>query len=582
MNNRFANAMKHQRTQEKINTDNGALAYKTSGKNLLDLNFKVPELRLMPELDLKLCWHQVYDEDPVLALRWLFYLRDVRGGLGERRAFHVMFKDLDPALRVKLISHRVIVDTPDSSESVPIIPHYGRWKDLFGYYAKSPKNVQAAIFAAAKFQLGLDLKRMSEGKSISFMGKYLPSISASNAERRHNARLFAKYLGVDQRDYQEMVSALLEYLHVPEQAMSRGDWGLIDFQRVPSAAMRLYNKAFRRHDQERFEKYLEDVKSGKAKIHSATLYPYQIFSEARAIVSKLRYGDELTESELKNLEVLEAQWKALPAFVDKDRSVLFVLDGSGSMFSPAIPNSRTYMWDVAASLTIKGSETLKGPFKDTFITFSHNPRIVDMSGCKTLEEKIRLLLKYDDVANTDVEKTMMMILKIALDNDLKQEDLPTDIVITSDMQFDAARGAGYCYGGYNPDYWARKDESEEALFESIIAKFKVHGYVMPRITFWNVSHMNKTIPLQKSPGGVTLVSGFSINNYKIIVNGQLDPFEALKTTLMDSRYDPVEDAYNEYLKESGKAPVQKKTNKRRPTNYKRAVSRVLNTIKEGE
>ena len=62
-------------------TENGALGYRTTGKNLLDLNFKVATLRKADANTIISDFEKAFGEDKMYALKWLFYLRDAREGL---------------------------------------------------------------------------------------------------------------------------------------------------------------------------------------------------------------------------------------------------------------------------------------------------------------------------------------------------------------------------------------------------------------------------------------------------------------------------------------------------------------------
>ena len=68
-------------------TENGAVGFRTTGKALLDLNFAVASLRSASEHDISQRFTKAFFEDKLMAMKWLFYARDVRGGLGERRLF---------------------------------------------------------------------------------------------------------------------------------------------------------------------------------------------------------------------------------------------------------------------------------------------------------------------------------------------------------------------------------------------------------------------------------------------------------------------------------------------------------------
>ena len=111
------NDLKNELSDEKQLTENGALGYKTSGKNLLDANFALSSMRRMSEDKIYNMFIKAYFDDKLLALKWLFYARDIRGGCGERRTFRVILKGL--ANNYQEIAKKLI----------KLVPEYGRWDD---------------------------------------------------------------------------------------------------------------------------------------------------------------------------------------------------------------------------------------------------------------------------------------------------------------------------------------------------------------------------------------------------------------------------------------------------------------------
>lgn len=75
-------------------TANGAIAYKTSGSKLVDINFAIGELRSADNSEVIKKFRDAFEENPEFALKWLFWLGDVRHGSGEKRAFRIIIVDL--------------------------------------------------------------------------------------------------------------------------------------------------------------------------------------------------------------------------------------------------------------------------------------------------------------------------------------------------------------------------------------------------------------------------------------------------------------------------------------------------------
>ena len=231
---------------------------------------------------------------------------------------------------------------------------------------------------------------------------------------------------------------------------------------------------------------------------------------------------------------LEEMWKALPNISVEDS--LVVRDGSGSM-TCRIGNGRTTCLDVSTALAVYCSEHNSSEWRNKFITFSSSPKFVDLSKCKTLRDKLKRCYAEDDISNTNIEATMRLILKTAIDNNCSQEDMPKNIIIISDMQFDAKASGRW---GFNWD---------KTLFEEISDEYNRHGYKLPRICFWNVASRSfNTIPMQNNELGLVLCSGFSVVNMKMFMSGEINPYKVLLEQINNKRYDVIEERYNSVVK----------------------------------
>lgn len=484
-------------------TENGAVGYRTSGKALLDLNFAVSSLRSMGDAEIEKKFAAALGENFNLAIVWLFFARDVRGGLGERRLFRVCMRYL-------------CQEFPDTAKKLlSLISEYGRWDDLVLLMEEASVRNQVILMVAE--QLTKDMSALSGDKPVSLLGKWMPSENTSSRKTRALAKSIREALHCTPRQYRVLLSALRKKIDVTERKMSANQWEEIGYAAVPSRANLLYNDAFLRHDEERRRQFLEKVNKGEEKINASVLFPHDIVSKY-----KVRSVDD----------TLEALWKALPNTVTGDTGgTIVVADGSGSMTSK-VGGTMVSALDVANALAIYFAERLSGPFRDRYITFSETPQMVDLRGASTLRGKLDIARRHNEVANTNVEAVFDLILDTALNNHLRQEELPSSVLIISDMEFDDATRYGYSIGRS----W---DSPKASLFKQIATRYAAHGYQMPRLIFWNVNSRTGTIPVKENEAGVALVSGFSPNVAKMVMSGKLDPFEALLETLNGQRYDPV-------------------------------------------
>lgn len=499
-------------------TENGAFGYKTTGNVLVDMNFKLPSYRNDPELLKKDINNALRSGVPIrMLLLWLFYVRDARGGVGERKAFqeglaYLPYSDTHAKIIRKLI---------------PLIPEYGYYKDLFELL-DTPVGNDVLDFIEEQIKKDYRTVLYNENPNnkklpVSLLAKWMPSENASSKKSTETARRLAYLMGYKPKDYRKTLSKIRNYLDVVECDMSANRWGEIDYGRVPSKANVRYAEAFEKHDPERRAKYLEDVKNGANKINSSVNFPHEIYA---------KYADEIRK-EWKNYEftstVYEELWKALPSIELGD--TLVVCDGSGSMDLVHVPGSKTIKpIHVSRALAIYCARHMTGPFKDYFITFSAYPELIHLNGF-SLADDIRQISEYDDCSNTNVESVFDLILNTAVRTAEKHPDmdrnkiLPKNVLVISDMEFD---NITYFEG----DHLGR-------LFMEIQKRYRDAGFKMPRLIFWNVASRTNTIPIVENENGVMLVSGFSVNLLKTVMSGKTDMWDALFEAMTAKRYEPV-------------------------------------------
>lgn len=501
--------LKNELSNAKQLTENGAVGYRTTGKELLDLNFMTSSLRNKSEAEILRIFLKAFYEDKLLAIKWLFFLRD-RAGMGERRSFRVILNSL---------GHQYPII---ANELISLVPEYGRWDDL---YSLMDGDLTEHVVDFIYQQLDEDCGNYLNKKPISLLAKWLPKESTKKYKKVY--KILVKKLGMTPKEYRRIVSDLRKYLDVIEVKMSANEWNKVNYNSVPSKANLLYKDAFLKHDEERRNEYLENLKNGNenTKINAKVLMPHEIVHN---YTSPLYDGWHLRIKSYD--ETLEQLWKSLPDYVDGEGFSMFVRDGSGSM-TDRIGNTNTTCLDVSTALAIYFSEHCKGEYKDNFITFSNRPKVIDLSNCSSLREKIEKCYTEDDWTNTDIYKVFKLVLDVAVKNQYVQEELPKNIVILSDMEFDDATTT----------------RDHKTLFETIQAEYLLHGYDLPRLVFWNVCSRTETIPLKTNKNGVCLVSGFNPTIMDIVLNGELDPYKCLVNKLNSSRYEAVEKAVKNLL-----------------------------------
>jgi hypothetical protein len=483
-------------------TENGAVARKTTGSDLLNFFSLAGGLRERAEDEIVRLFDAAFCENPHYAIKALFYFRDIRGGQGERRTFRVILKSLSHSKASKWLR-----------ENLNLIPEYGRWDDLFVLFDTC---LEKDALELIKNQLRIDYS----AKNPSLLAKWLPSENASSKESKYQAKKISKFLEITPRSYRKLLSTLRKRIDVLERIISSNQWDKVDYERVPSQANVLYRNAFRRHDGDRYNSFLESVKKGERTIKAGVLYPYDIVRKCIEVDSD------------KDKNSLDALWNALPDYLEgTQENAIVVADTSASMTS-----NNFLPLSISISLAIYAAERNKGVFHNKFITFSESPELQTVKG-RTIVDKVRNLSKAAWNMNTNVEAVFDIILNIAVEKKLSQEEMVKKIYIVSDMEFDNCAKA-------TSEYIHSRNKIKETLFETIRNRYEKAGYKMPLLVFWCVNGRNNQFPMSMDDRGFINVSGASASIFtKLIKNEFLDAYSFMIEVLDSPRYERVN--YNE-------------------------------------
>ena len=447
-------------------TNNGAITHSTAGLGCLDLFFIAGASRFMSEEDILKAFIRAYREDKLTAIKILFWARDARGGAGEKRFFQVIMKSL-------------CVSEPDIYDQVAIhIPTFGYWKDIFVIETPTENTLN-----------WLD-HQLKENANANLLAKWFP---------RKGAWFVAmhKYLGMKPGQFRRMLTSMSNTV---EQKMCANEWETIQYSTVPSVAGKIYSNAFNKHDGVRYGSYISDVMEGKQTMNASVLFPSDLVSK----ITKFSWDEE------DNTEAYNAMWKSLPNYMEgcKER-ILPVCDVSGSMTGTPM--------DVSIGLGLYISERNEGPFKDLVLTFSEKPQFHMIQG-ETLTDRVVNLRHADWGMNTDLELTFRVLLDRAKAGNVAQEDMPTKLLIISDMEFDQARG-------HHTNFDAIKDMYAHA------------GYELPGIIFWNVNGRLGNVPVKANTPNTALVSGYSPSIIRSVLGGdELSPLAVMMKTINSERY----------------------------------------------
>ena len=482
-------------------TENGAATLKTTQSDCLDLFATIGAIRRESDEEIIARFMRAFAEGKDIAMKLLFFARDIRGGLGERKVFRVCLKWLS-------------YNAPETvRKNLSYISEYGRFDDLLVLF---DTPVEKDMLDFIREQLCKDVEAMDNGGEVSLLGKWLPSVNASNANTIKAAKKIARFLAMDDKGYRKMLSKLRAYIRIIENNLREKDY-TFDYEKQPSKAMFKYRGAFARNDAERYNNFLNRVSSGETKLNASTLAPYEIVEPClNEYWSRLPFMKNLTEEEKKSLN---ATWEALPDF-GSEANALAIIDTSGSMYCDAKPLPAA----VALSLGIYFAEHNTGAFKNHFIEFSREPELIEIKG-ETFADKLQYICSFNKVADTNIEAVFDLVLSAAVNNNLPQAELPAKLIIISDMEFNACvKNAG------------------TTNFNNAKAKFEVAGYKLPEVVFWNVASRNRQQPVTKNEQGVALVSGCTPRLFSQVVDGSLaamTPYEFMLDVLGGERYEKI-------------------------------------------
>ena len=461
-------------------TENGALTHKTSMSGLLDLFGMGAAYRTRSDSDCIVLFQDAFKENPVYALKCLFYLRDVRGGQGERRFFRVVTK--------WLADHEIEA----MRRNLQWVPWFGRYDDLYAFVGTKLEN---EAFDFMKKQLTLDV----ECKTPSLLAKWLKSENTSSKDSRILGDRTRQAFGMTHKQYRKTLSLLRERINIVERLMSAGKWDEIEFDKIPSRAGLIYRNAFARHDIERIKSekqvrtYEDFMKDEKTTVNAKALYPYEVVSQAYSLTNHNRawYApDSIDDIDPVQRNAINKYWDNLADYFNGcNLDALCMIDTSGSMWG----TEASAPINVAISIGLYAAERARGPFAGHYISFSSRPQLIETKGVDFVD-KVYRIYKTNLCENTNIEAAFDMLLDTACKTHCAQEDLPKSIIVVSDMEFDPQRGY---YGNRN-----------NTLMENITHKWEMAGYKMPNLVYWCVQARQNNIPMRVE-NGVTLVSGFS-------------------------------------------------------------------------
>lgn len=476
-------------------TWNGADTKIVTGSNCLDMFARSGAMRNAKEAEKELLFSKAFQEDADIAVKLLFYTRDIRSGYGERSTFQQMFRAL------------ARIHTDSVSKNLWAVLEFGYAKDL---YCLIGTPAETAMWAFCKEQFELDLANMQQGKSVSLLAKWIATPDSAVEKTKKLGLLTAQKLGYSfqtMRAYKKKLRALRRYIDIPEAKMCAGKWNEIEYAKCSSHFLLKHRKAIAVHDSERWNCYLKRVTAGEEKINMAVVNPCDIIN--------ILHKDNKCTSDL------EVMWNGLPDLCSGN--VLVMCDTSGSMWSRYAHRSMK-PGIVASALAMYFAQRNKGSLKDIFMTFESTPRYIMLDGA-TLLDNYRIVQSAPWGGSTNLEAGFTLLLNTAVSGGVKPSEMPMAIIVISDMQINCVHGI---------------QGQRITFYEEMKRRYQAVGYSIPQVVFWNVNATNPTFHAARNDSSVSLVSGYSTNIFRdVMENIGTTPYELMMKVVNSERYQEI-------------------------------------------
>lgn len=457
-------------------TENGGLCYRSSGGGaLLDFFAAIGGMRKRDEKDIISLYLAARNEDKELADKVILYSRDIRDGLGERRVGKILLKTL------------ANIDPQKVIRNFQLFVDMGRFDDL---YCLEGTKVEDAMWKFMRATIITDYAKTMVGRPISLAAKWMKSINTSSKESRRLAKKFCLITHMSEKAYRKKLSALRRYTNVVETKMSANEWETINYETVPSVAMKRYTCAFNRRDFERFTDFKSAVTKGEAKINATTLYPYDLIYD-------LIYDGSTDRA------IIEAQWKAQKNWFKGGAKIIVAADVSGSMYGMPMAAS--------IGLAMYCATFNPGPYHGYYLTFTDKPRFFKFDENKSLEWNVAQCSKEVGY-NTEMDKMFKAIYEMSV----AANDAPDALVIISDMEIDRFMRPNAC----------------DDIITKWVNKFREAGLECPRMILWNAECRQNTYLARSNNPYVSFVSGCSASTFSNLTQLiDLSPYEAMRAIL---------------------------------------------------
>ncbi|MDS0527354.1 DUF2828 domain-containing protein [Clostridium sp. SHJSY1] len=472
--------------------------------NLLNFYAKAGFLRGEKEDEIINLFMAAYDENPLSAMKLLFYVRDKEEGLGERRIFRV------------ILNHLAKIKSSYLAANIDLIPIYGRWDDLYSLF---DTEFQYEAINIIREQIEIDLK--SENPST--LSKWLKSENASSQRTKELARKTRIALDLSSKEYRVLLSHLRKRVNIVEDTISKGNWDEVKYEDLSSSAIRKYNKAFLKHDKERYIEYLNKIQDEKVveeqiDENKDELYPYDIINH---IINDATEYSKVYYSE---------RWNEIPTFTNSQYGDTLVCLGLSSKSVNKNLKPAIYYGGIGTSLYLLDKN--KDKYKNYVITMVPKPNLVRVKGDKLIS-RIKDLTEKSLTEEINVDAALDLILFAAIKNGINQENIPRRVLFILD---DKCKIIFTSENNSNE----KKYFLDEKDYRKIKEKWSKSGYEIPNLCFWKIDSYRENSKILEDSNGFQYASGYSNEMFKFIMNGQdISSSNLDDEVLLNIRYNKV-------------------------------------------
>lgn len=488
-------------------TENGAKSYLNTNNNLVNLFYKVKRDSIESDI-IELVENASLGDSKLVLLKIIAYIRDCRGGKGERSCGRILLKWLGN-------------NYPDllSKNLDLFISEYGRYDDVFHIFGSNKEcNDELYKYVINRLQKDYEIlhnKDKNNTDTISLLAKWFPSENKSLDYKYKYNKHIAQLSNISQKTLRKKyLSPLRKHINIVETKMCSNDWENIDYSKLPSCAMNLYKNAFKKHSPEKYEQFLLKLQTNETTINASVLYPYQIIE------------NYLKDTTTSMDSLYEAQWKEMENKLNILNNALVLCDTSGSMEGMPL--------NIATSLSILISSKMNDSYKDLVLTFEAKPQLYKIKG-ETLRQKIKSLTNAPWGMNTDFIAALKLILEYGKTNNIIAKNMPKRLIVISDMQFDEAERLN------SWENISKEDNTYTTNYKMIEQLYSESEYEVPHIIFWNVGEHQDVQVEDSDKKNVTMISGFSpdILNSILTSDEPITPYSSMMSVLNQKRYDAL-------------------------------------------